>query len=107
MSSGLQRGSQEPLNSVEQPSQKLAAVQRPPKRQNAVTLRAILVGLLLCAVGAICFPYTDNVVRGSTLAEDHTVEAGEIGGRFGRGDDVVRRQHDLGVGRINCNFTIE
>jgi len=45
---------------------------RPPGRQNAVTVRAILLGLLLCVVAAICFPYTDNVVRGSTLAEDHT-----------------------------------
>jgi len=45
---------------------------RTPERQNAVTVRAILLGSLLCAVAAICFPYTDNVVRGSTLAEDHT-----------------------------------
>lgn len=50
------------------PSQAL----RPPERRSTVTVRAILLGLVLCAMAAIFFPYTDNVIRGSWLAEDHT-----------------------------------
>ncbi len=45
---------------------------RPQERRNAVTVRAILLGLVLCALAGMFFPYTDNVIRGSQLAEDHT-----------------------------------
>jgi hypothetical protein len=45
---------------------------RPAERRNTVTLRAILLGLVFCSMAAVFFPYTDNVIRGSWLAEDHT-----------------------------------
>ncbi len=45
---------------------------RPAERRNAVTVRAILLGLVFCAMASVFFPYTDNVIRGSWLAEDHT-----------------------------------
>lgn len=49
-----------------------AQAMRPVQRRNTVTVRAILVGLVLCGMAGISFPYAENVVRGTALAEDHT-----------------------------------
>lgn len=45
---------------------------RPVERRNSVTIRAILLGLVLCVIGSVSFVFTDNVIRGSTMSEDHT-----------------------------------
>ncbi len=68
----MQTTERTPSTQVAAPTGAPAAAQRPADRRNTVTLRAILLGLVFCAMAAVFFPYTDNVIRGSWLAEDHT-----------------------------------
>ncbi len=48
-----------------------AAVE-PRGERNQITVRCILLGALLCAIGGVASPYNNNIIYGSYLTTDHT-----------------------------------